>query len=345
VSIEFTHVNDRDRREKRATMVTTIRIALGLLLLLGGWCGLAGVAAADTYPTRPIQLIVPFPPGGGSDVVARVIGPRLSQALGQPVIVDNRPGAGATIGAAVVARSAPDGYTLLYVTPGVQLTNPFLMSKLPYDPVNDFAPIIPLVVVPNVLVVHPSVPVRSVKDLVELAKAKPGTLNYSSSGIGASSHLAAELFKQMTGTNIVHVAYKGSGPAVQDLLAGTVQLTFDSVNVMLPHIKAGTLRALAVTTPDRSPALPDLPTVGDTLPGFDAAAFNYISARAGTPRPIIERLNKELNAALKAPEVRDRLQGLGVMLLGGTPEALDARIKSETAKWKRVIEISGARAE
>jgi len=325
-------------------MTTTMRWALALLLL-GAVCGQTGVAVAQTYPTRPIQLIVPFPPGGGADVVARIVAPRLSQALGQSMVVDNRPGAGATIGANVVAKAAPDGYTLLYVTPGVQLTNPFLMSKLPYDAANDFTPIIPLVVVPNVLVVHPSVPVKTVKDLIELAKAKPGTLNYSSSGIGASSHLSGELFKQMTGTQIVHVAYKGSGPALQDLLGGTIQLAFDSVNVVLPHIKSGALRALAVTTPERSPALPDLPTVGDTLPGFDAAAFNYISGPRGTPRPVVERLNREFNAALKVPEVRERLQGLGVMLLGGTPEQLDARIKSETAKWKKVIEVSGARAE
>jgi tripartite-type tricarboxylate transporter receptor subunit TctC len=187
--------------------------------------------------------------------------------------------------------------------------------------------------------------VKSVKDLIELAKAKPGTLNFSSSGIGASSHLSGELFKQMAGVQITHVAYKGTGASLQDLLSGTIHLAFESVNVMLPHIKSGALRAIAVTTLDRSPVLPDLPTVADTLPGFDAAAFNYISARAGTPRPIIDRLNRDLNAALKVPEVRERLLSLGATVLGGTPEQLDTRIKTETAKWKKVIEVSGAKPE
>lgn len=326
-------------------MTTTLRFGVALLVLFGGLGAETTAAAADTYPSRAIQLIVPFAPGGASDAIARIVSPHVARALGQQIVVDNRPGGGATIGGNVVAKSAPDGYTLLYGTPGVQLTNPFLMSKLPYDAANDFAPIVPLVNVPNVLVVHPSVPAKTVRDLIELAKAKPGTLNYSSSGIGASSHLSGELFKQMTGTRIVHVAYKGSGPAVQDLLGGTVQLTFDSVNVVLPHIRSGALRAIAVTTLERSPVLPELPTIAESLPGFDAAAFNYISARAGTPRPIIDRLNKEWNAALKLPEVRDRLLSLGVMVVGGTPEQLDARIKSETAKWKRVIETSGAKAE
>jgi tripartite-type tricarboxylate transporter receptor subunit TctC len=326
-------------------MKTALRVGVALLLLLAAGAADPGVLSAQSYPAKPVTIVVPFAPGGGADVIARIIGPHLSQALGQPVIVENRPGAGATIGANTVAKAAPDGYTLLYVTPGVQLTNPYLMKKLPYDPVNDFAPVIPLVVVPNVLVVHPSVPVKSVKDLIELAKAKPGTLNFSSSGIGASSHLSGELFKQMTGTALTHVAYKGTGASLQDLLSGTVQLAFESVNVMLPHIKAGALRAIAVTTLERSPVLPDLPPIADTLPGFDAAAFNYVSVPARTPRPVIDRLNKELNAVLAVPEVRDRLLALGVTSIGGSPEDLDARVKRESAKWKRVIEQSGARAE
>jgi tripartite-type tricarboxylate transporter receptor subunit TctC len=326
-------------------MKTAVRVGVVLLLLLAVGAAGPAVVAAQSYPVKPVTLVVPFAPGGGADVVARIMSPHLSQALGQPVVVENRPGAGATIGANTVAKAAPDGYTLLYVTPGVQLTNPYLMKKLPYDPVNDFAPVIPLVVVPNVLVVHPSLPVKTVKDLIELAKAKPGTLNFSSSGVGASSHLSGELFKQMTGTAITHVAYKGTGASIQDLLSGTVQLAIESVNVMLPHIKSGALRAVAVSTLERSPVLPDLPTIADTLPGFDAAAFNYISAPARTPRPVIDRLNKELNAVLAVPEVRERFLSLGVTTIGGTPEDLDARIKRESAKWKRVIEQSGARAE
>ncbi|OFV89996.1 MAG: hypothetical protein A3J75_06895 [Acidobacteria bacterium RBG_16_68_9] len=315
------------------------------VVVLALFCGGFGLAHAEQYPSRPIRFVVPFAPGGGADVIARIISPHLAQALGQPIVVDNRGGGGATIGADIVAKSAPDGYTLLYGTPGPQITNPYLMRKLPYDPANDFAPIAPLVVVPNVLVVHPSVPARSVKELIELAKAKPGTLNFSSAGIGASQHLAGELFKHMTGTVMTHVPYRGTGASLQDLLAGNVQLAFESINVMLPHIKAGALRALAVATPERSLVLPDLPPIADTLPGFDANPFNYISTRAGTPRPIIDRLNKEINAVLKLPEVRARLLALGVTLVGGTPEELDARIKSESAKWKRIIEISGAKAE
>ncbi|MBI2207030.1 MAG: tripartite tricarboxylate transporter substrate binding protein [Candidatus Rokubacteria bacterium] len=326
-------------------MTRASRFGVLLAVVLGLIGADTGLAIAQEYPSRPIQLIVPFAPGGGSDIIARIISPHLGKLLGQPVVIDNRPGAGATIGANVVAKAAPDGYTLLYVTPGVQLTNPYLMKKLPYDPVSDFAPILPLVVVPNVLVVHPSVPVKSVKDLIELARAKPGTLNFSSSGIGSSSHLSGELFKQMTATRMTHIAYKGTGASLQDLLTGNVQLAFESLNVMLPHIKAGALRAIAVTTPERSPVLPDLPPIADTLPGFDAAAFNYVSARAGTPRPVIERLNRELNAVLKIPEVRDRFLSLGVTSIGGTPEDLDARIKRESLKWKRVIEVSGARPE
>jgi tripartite-type tricarboxylate transporter receptor subunit TctC len=308
-------------------------------------CALTAPALAQTYPNRPVRLIVPFAPGGASDAIARIISPKLQERLGQPVVVENKGGAGATIGADAVAKAQPDGYTLLYGTPGVQTTNPFLMKKLPYDAANDFAPIVSLVVVPNVLVVHPSVPAKSVKELIGLAKAKPGTLNFSSSGVGASSHLAGELFKSMAGVQITHIAYKGSGPAMQDLLAGNVQMAIDSVSVVLPHIKAGTLRALAVSVPEKSPVLPDLPTIAETLPGFDAAAFNYITAPARTPRPIIERLNKEINAVIAMPEIRDRLLSFGVTTVGGTPEQLDARIKSETAKWKKVIEAAGVRPE
>jgi tripartite-type tricarboxylate transporter receptor subunit TctC len=315
---------------------------LAAALLLAGAC--AG-AAAQQYPSRPIRFIVPFAPGGGADVVARTLSDRLAQSLGQPVLVENKPGAGATVGADFVAKSAPDGYTLLYGTPGPQIINPYLMKKLPYDPANDFAPISRLVVIPNVLVVHPSVPAKSVKELIELAKAKPNTINFGSAGIGATSHLSGELFKSAAGIQIVHVPYKGTGAALQDLLAGNIQMAIDSIPVYLPHLKSGALRALAVATPMRSPVLPDLPPIADTLPGFDAAAMNYVAARAGTPRPIVERLNKEINAVLAMPEVRERLLGMGATPIGSTPEELEAVIRSESAKWKKVIEISGAKAE
>ncbi len=306
---------------------------------------IAGTSAAQQYPDRPVRLIVPFPPGGGADLVARAISDRLGKQLGQSVVIENKPGAGATIGADYVAKSAPDGYTILYCTPGPQIINPYLMKKLPYDPANAFASIARLVVIPNILVVYPGLPVKSLKELIELAKEQPGKLNFSSSGIGASSHLAGELFKASAGIQIVHVPYKGSGASVQDLLGGNIQMAIDSINVYLPYVKSGRLRALAVSTLERSPLLPDLPTMAETLPGFDAYAMNYATAPAGTPRPIIERLNREINAVLKAPDVRERLVGMGAIPTGGTPEELEQAIKSEIQKWKKVIEVSGATAD
>jgi tripartite-type tricarboxylate transporter receptor subunit TctC len=321
------------------------RRQFGLSLLAAALCAGTGEAAAQQYPNRPIRFIVPFAPGGGADLVARTLSDRLAQGLGQPVLVENKPGAGATVGADFVAKSAPDGYTLLYGTPGPQIINPYLMKKLPYDPVSDFQPISRLVVIPNILVVHPSVPAKSVKELIELAKAKPNTINFGSAGIGATSHLSGELFKSAAGIQIVHVPYKGTGAALQDLLAGNIQMAIDSIPVYLPHLKSGAVRALAVSTPMRSPVLPDLPPIADTLPGFDASAMNYVAARAGTPRPIVERLNREINAVLALPEVRERLLGMGATPMGSTPEELELVIRSESAKWKKVIEISGAKAE
>jgi tripartite-type tricarboxylate transporter receptor subunit TctC len=305
----------------------------------------SGSTLAQSYPVRPIRVIVPFPPGGAADGVARIVAAPLSERLGKSVVIDNRPGGGATIGADVVAKSAPDGYTLLYGTPGPQIINPYLMKKLPYDHVRDFAPITRLGVVPSILVVPSRVPAKSVKELIALAKAQPGKINFASSGIGASSHLAGELFKTQAGIDIVHVPYKGSGPALQDLLGGNVQMAIDSLSVYLPHIKAGTVRALAIATLERSPVLPDVPPIADTLPGFDASPMNYVATRAGTPRAIIERLNSEINGVLKMPEVRDHLVALGIQPAGSTPGELGAEIVREQAKWKKVIEISGAKAE
>ena len=316
--------------------------ALARSLFFLGLVLMAGTSAAQQYPERSIRFIVPFPPGGGSDIVARTISERMGRLLGQQVIVENKPGAGATIGADFVAKSAPDGYTLLYGTPGPQTVNPYLMKSLPYDPVNDFAPITGLVVIPNLLVVYPGVPAKTVKELIELAKAQPGKINFASSGIGASSHLSGELLKATAGIQIVHVPYKGSGPSVQDVLGGNIQMAIDSINVYLPHVKSGRVRALAVSTLQRSPLLPDLPTIAETLPGFDAYAMNYVTARAGTPRPIIERLNRDINAVLQAPDIRERLVGMGAIVTGGTPEQLDQVIKTESQKWKKIIEISGA---
>jgi len=318
---------------------------LGRALLLLALALAAGSGLAQQYPDRPVRFIVPFAPGGGADVVARIVGERLAKQLGQPVVVENKPGAGATIGADFVAKSAPDGYTLLYGTPGPQIVNPYLMKKLPYDPMRDFAPISRLVVIPNILVVHPGVPAKSVKELIELARAQPGKIYFGSAGIGASSHLSGELFKFSAGIQISHVPYKGTGAALQDLLAGNIQMAIDSVTVYLPYLKSGALRALAVSTLERSPLLPELPRIADTLPGFDAYAMNYVTARAGTPRPIIERLNRDINAVLRMPDMRDRLLALGATPTGSTPEELEQVIRSESEKWKKIIEISGAKAE
>ncbi|MBI3374873.1 MAG: tripartite tricarboxylate transporter substrate binding protein [Betaproteobacteria bacterium] len=305
----------------------------------------SGAAFAQSYPSRPIHLIVPFAPGGGADIAARVISEPLAKRLGQPIVVENRPGGGATLGADLVAKSIPDGYTLLYGTPGPQITNPYLMKKLPYDPAKDFAPISRLVVIPSVLVVNAGLAAKSVTELIALAKSQPRKLNFASAGIGATSHLAGELFKVMAGIDIVHVPYKGTGAALQDLLAGNVQMAIDSIPVYQPYIKSGVLRVLAVSTLQRSPVLPGVPAIAETLPGFDAAPMNYLAARAGTPRAVIERINREVNAVLTMPEVHERLTGLGIIPQGSTPESLDAEIMRESAKWKKVIESSGAKAE
>lgn len=315
------------------------------LVTLGGLGLYVGVAVAQSYPERPIRLIVPFVPGGAADAVARIVAAPLGDRLGKNVLVDNRPGGGATIGANIVAKSQPDGYTLLYGTPGPQIINPFLMKKVPYEPLADFAAISRIGIVPTVLVVLASVPVTNVKELIALAKAQPGKINFASTGIGTSSHLGGELLKTMAGIEIVHVPYKGGGHALQDLLAGNVQMAIAGLSVYLPHIKAGSLRALAMASSERSPLLPDVPTIGETLKGFDASPMNYVATRAGVPQAIIERLNTEINAVLRLPDVRNRLLSLGINASGSSPQELDAEIKREQVKWKQVIEISRARAE
>jgi tripartite-type tricarboxylate transporter receptor subunit TctC len=309
--------------------------------------GLAAACAASAqgWPSKPIQFVIPFAAGGGSDVMARIIAEPLSQRLGVQVIVDNKPGGGATIGADFVAKSQPDGYTWLYTSPGPQIINPFLMKKLPYDPDKDLMPVVRLGTFTSVLAVHPSVPAKTVKELIDYAKANPKKLNFASAGIGSGSQLASEYFKTVAGIDIVHVPYKGTGNALQDLIAGNVQMTIDSMAALLPAIKAGQLRALAVTTLDRSPNLPEVPTLAETLAGFDASPMNYLSVRGGTPRAIVDRINQEVNAVLATPAVRERLLGIGVVVSPSTPEEIAAQVKSEQVKWKKVIEVSGAKAE
>ena len=300
----------------------------------------ASVTLAQDYPNKPIKLIVPFAPGGGADNTARIISEPLAKRLGQPVVIEYKPGAGGVIGAAFVANAPKDGYTLLYATPGQQMTAPYLMDKMPYDAATAFSSVIELIEGSNVLVVTKELPVNSVKELIAYAKANPNKVNFASSGIGSSSHLAGELFKSMAGINIEHVPYKGSGAAVTEVIGGSVQMSIDSLSVYQAHIKAGAVKALAVSTLARNVALPDLPPIADTLPGYTAAPINYITAPAGTPKAIITKLNKELNEVLKNPEVRERLVATGLDVKGGTPEEMDRVVESESKKWQKVIEQS-----
>ena len=298
----------------------------------------AGHAYAQAWPTKPIRMILPFPPGGTTDILGRVAAQKLSEALGQQVVPDNRPGAAGNIGTEFVAKAPPDGYTLV-TAPGSTLTiHPSLYSKLGFDPLRDFAPVTILAAVPNALVVHPSLPVRNVKDLIALAKAKPGQLNYASTGAGQSTHLSMELFKTMARVNIVHVPYKGSAPAVTDLLGGHVLLMFDNMPSALPHVKAGKLRAVAVSTLKRSLVAPDIPTVAESgLPGFEVSVWFGVLAPAKTPQPVVERLNQILVKALHTAEVRERLSTQGAEPIANTPDQFTQQMKRDIAKWAKVV--------
>jgi tripartite-type tricarboxylate transporter receptor subunit TctC len=302
-----------------------------------------GAASAQAYPDKPIRMVVPFPAGGTTDILARATAQKLSESLGQQVIVDNKPGAGGNIGAQEVARSTPDGYTLVMGTVGTHAINPSLYKKMPYDHVKDFVPVSLVASVPNLLVVHPSVPVNSVKELIAHAKANPGKLNFASSGNGTSIHLSGELFKTMTGVQMTHVPYKGSAPAVTDLLGGQVQLMFDNMPSALPHAKAGKLKPLAVTSAKRFPGTPEIPTIAESgVPGYEASSWFGVLAPAGTPKEIVNKLSTEIAKALKTPEMKKKLEEQGAEAVGSTPEEFAAHIKAETAKWAKVVKESGA---
>jgi tripartite-type tricarboxylate transporter receptor subunit TctC len=296
-------------------------------------------AAAQTYPSKPIRFIVPFPPGGGNDTMARAFGQKMSEGFAQPIVIDNRPGAGGNIGAETAARALPDGYTVFLGGVGSHGINPNLQLKLPYDPLKDFAPISLIASAPLVIVVPPSLPIKSVSDLVQLAKARPGELNYASSGTGTIAHLSAELLNSMAKIKLEHVPYKGTGPALTDLLAGRVQVMFNSAVSILPQVRSGKLRALAMTAAKRSAAMPDLPTVAESgVPGYEAASWYGVLAPAGTPRPIMEKLNSEIVRIARTPEVRERLAADGADPVGSSPEEFAAYIKLELARWARVID-------
>ncbi len=303
-------------------------------------------AGAQNYPAKPIRLIVPFPPGGGNDIMARTIGQKLTEATGQQVVIDNRGGAGGNIGAETAARAVADGYTLFLGGVGSHGTNPGLQAKLPYDPVRDFAPITLIALAPLIVVAHPSLPVKSIAELIQYAKARPGQLNFASSGTGSIAHLAPEMLNAMAKIQITHIPYKGTGPALVDLLGGQVQLMMNSAVSMLPQVRGGKLRALAATGARRLAALPDLPTVAESgVPGYEAASWYGILAPAKTARPIIDRLNREIVAIVRLPELRDRLIAEGAEPAGNTPDEFAAYIKRELARWAAVIKNAGIRPE
>lgn len=302
--------------------------------------------AAESWPSRPIRMIVPFAPGGGADVVARLVADPIAAQLGQPIIIENRGGAGGGIGTAAVAQAPADGYTLLYGTPGPLVTNPILMPRLPYDAVQDFAPVSLLTQGAYVMAVHAGLPVRSVADFVALAKARPGQLTYSSAGIGAGSHLAGALLCIEAGIDMLHVPFRGSGPAIQEVAGGRVSLAIDTYSIMVPLIEAGRLRPIASTTARRAPERPDLPTIAETIPGFEVTVFNYLCVRSGTPQPIVERLNAAVVKALAQSALMDRMLAAGTSTpTASTPEALGALLRSESAKWRDVIQRAGIKAE
>ena len=302
-------------------------------------------AFAQNYPSKPIRLVLPYPPGGGTDVIARPLAQKLTEQLGQQVIVDNRGGAGGNIGMEFVAKSPPDGYTLLFALTAQYAVNPSLYPKLPYDPIRDYAPISLLANAPYLLVVHPSVPAKSVAELIALMKARPGQLAYSSSGNGSGAHLAGEMLRSLARVEIVHVPYKGAGPAMPDLIAGQVQLSFVTYTAAGPHIKSGRLRALGVTTAKRSPTLPDLPAIAETVPGYDSAVWYGFAAPAGTPADIVAKLNTEVLRVLAAPDFRNRITLEAVAPIGTSPEEFGAFIKSEIVRWAKVVKDSGAKVD
>jgi tripartite-type tricarboxylate transporter receptor subunit TctC len=319
--------------------------AICLVMASGDWTSTATAQTAG-YPSKPVRLVLPYPPGGGSDTIGRPLAQRLAENLGQQVVVENRGGANGNIGMEAAARSAPDGYTIVLALTAQLAINVSLYKEIPYDPVRDFEPITLFGTGAYILVVHPSLPVKSVKELIAFARARPGEIAYASSGNGSGGHLAAEMLKSMAGVNLLHVPYKGGGPALMDLLAGNVQVLFATQLVSGPHIQSGRVRALAVSTPQRSPGLPDLPTVAEAgLPGFDSGIWYGILAPAGTPREIIARLNNEIVRVLNQPDYRDFLVRNAVIPIGSPPDELGRYIKSEIVKWAKVVKDAGVRVD
>ena len=318
---------------------------IGMALATSACVAAASAQPQQAYPNRPIRFIVPVAPGGGSDMAARLFGQKLTDAFGQQVVIDNRAGAGGIIGTELAAKAAPDGYTLLLAS-SANTVHPSLHKKLPYDIIKDFAPVSLLAAYPHLLVVHPSVAAKSVKELIALAKAKPGQINYATGGNGTMAHIVAEFFRSMTGIDVVHVPYKGAGPALIGLVAGEAGLAFYSVSATLQHVKAGRLRALGATGAKRSPSLPDLPTIAEAgVPGFEAGTWAGVLAPAGTPKSIIAKLHGEITRILQLPDVKERLAAIDFEPVGNTPEEFGVIIRKDVVKWAKVVKGSGAKAD
>ena len=306
----------------------------------------AAGTCAQPYPHKPVRLIMPFPPGGASDLIARPVAQKLGERFGQQIVIDNRPGAGGNIAAEIARNAVPDGYTLLFAASANFSINPNLYARLPYDPVNDFAGVSMLTVLSNLLVVHPALTPQSVAELVALAKSRPGQLAYGSAGNGTTLHIAGELFKTRAGVDVIHVPYKGGGPAQIDLLGGQLSFMFDSFSPALPQVRAGKLRALAVTTLKRSSALPQVPTMAESgFPGFEVSGWFGIAAPAGTPRAVVARLSEEIQRVMQLPEIRERLLAQGIEPVGNSHDQFGAQIRTELAKWARIVRESGARVD
>ncbi len=313
------------------------RTALGLAMAAACALALGTTARAEGFPDRPVTLVVPFAAGGSTDVVARIIGQKMSEDLGQQVVVENVAGAGGNLGADRVARSEPDGYTILMGTVATHALNPLILKTKPYDPEKDFAPVSLLVVVPNVLVVNPELPAKNVAELIALLKAEPEKYSYASSGNGTPLHLSGELFKSMAGVSMQHVPYKGSGPALNDVIGNQVPIMFDNLPSSSGHITSGTLKALAVTTKERAPSFPDVPTIAETIPGYETYTWNALFAPAGTPKEAIDRLNASAKKALADPAVAEKMKGFSATIIASTPEELGAHVTAELAKWTPVV--------
>jgi tripartite-type tricarboxylate transporter receptor subunit TctC len=303
-------------------------------------------AAAQNFPTKPLRIVVPFTPAGAVDIATRATANEMQKVLGQPVTVENKPGAGGNLGALDVARSAPDGYSMVMSTSGIQAINPALYAKMPLDPNKELAPVVAMVSLSNVLVVHPSLPARSVKEVIALAKKEPGKLTYASSGAGTSIHMSGAMFTQLTGTDIVHIPYKGSAPAIIDLLSGQTNMMFDNIPSALPHVKAGKLIALATTGAKRDPALPDLPTIAEAgVPGYESGVWFGLMVPAATPTDVVAKLNAAAVQGAKSPEFIKRMTDLGYNVIAGTPGEMAALIKTELARWAPIVKASGAKVD